>query len=155
MYNRKTNVYDSPLLSLLSQLVPSAQTTCQDGDDEGVASSTSARGELVKLLVEHEDVSPRLPGPLASAAKAVRRRLAVQRSYQPHVVTEPRASQRSHTNSVSNIKSHRNVVGKLPDSHKHRRYSPGLPITLPVSLPDSPKKSNVRRFTTHVYSPNT
>jgi len=185
MYNRKTNVYDSPLLSLLGQFVPSAQTTWQDGDDEGVASSTSARGEfvslshrrrsktattnrrqrvassmsvrgeLVKLLVEHEDVSPRLPCPLASAAKAVRRRLAVQRSYQPHVVTEPRASQRSHTNSVSNIKSHRNVVGKLPDSHKHRRYSPGLPITLPVSLPDSPKKSNVRRFTTHVYSPNT
>jgi len=148
-------VYDSPLLSLLSQFVPSAQTTSQDGDDERVASSAtahgefvslshrrrsktattdrrlrvassaSARGELVKLLVEDKDVSPRLPGPLASAAKAVKRRLAVQRSYQPHVVTETRASQRSHTNSVSNIKSHRNV-GQLPDSHKHRQYSPGL-----------------------------
>ena len=126
MYNRKTNVYDSPLLSLLSQLVPSAQTTCQDGDDEGVASSTSARGELVKLLVEHEDVSPQLPGPPVSAAKAFRRQLAVQRSYQSHVVTElmlangatrtvPVTPSLTVTSSA-NFRSHTNTVGTVPDS---------------------------------------
>jgi len=154
-------VYDSPLMSLLSQFVPSAQTTCQDGDDERVASSAtahgefvslshrrrsktattdrrlrvassaSARGELVKLLVEDKDVSPRLPGPLASAAKAngATRTVSVTSS-----LIETSANFRIHTNTVSTV----------PDSQTTAGLTPGLT-----------EESNVRRFTTHVYRPNT